>query len=146
MNNKDLMVLLHTFYETFDSNNIDDCHKLLYIIYNSLFLDEEITQPIKYKIFSLIDKAISGYDGEVSSTNNNITTKEASNKKDKRQYTEADFLELSRKEGRRIRNEDDINIRETLHYNEYPSISDEQLYDAFVSYRLRQNKIFRKAH
>lgn len=70
---KKLFELIDILRVNFNPENIEDYQKVIFIIYNSLFLDNEVQASTKYKIFSLLDTITMLF-------NNNIMDKEEKNK------------------------------------------------------------------
>lgn len=141
MDNKKLIEILNRLYLTFDEKDIEDYQKLLFVIYNSMFLDDDVPQSVKYKIFSLLELVINKFSNDEPEEYDCYDQN-----KDYYNDGKVNIREIEAREGRRIRGMDDLYIRDTLHTDQYNDIGFKDLFEKFVSYRLRQNTIFKNAH
>lgn len=95
----DIIKIIDKLNNNFNLNDIQDYQKLMFIIYNSIFLEENPSKAVSYKIFSLLDNKIK-----------------------------------------------EFNFLDNIPLQKIEEVSIEDIYNTFLSYRLRQNKIFQDAH
>ena len=122
---KKLFELIDNLKNNFDRHNIDDYNKTLFIVYNSMFLDNEVPMSTKYKIFSLLDHILYGEDHP----------RECRKKEDLENHSLE--LECCNDESKNSKVEFD-----ELHKRNGKSASWDSLYDDIVSWRLRQNELY----
>ena len=74
--NQELITIIEQLKNNFEYNNISDYQNLLLIIYNSIFLNEDIlTSDLKYKIFEALSTIINNIQLQ-KNNENNLNTEE----------------------------------------------------------------------
>lgn len=77
---KKLFELIDILRVNFNPENIEDYQKVIFIIYNSLFLDNEVQKSTKYKIFSLLDTITMLFNDNIINEEEKEEEKEEENK------------------------------------------------------------------
>lgn len=112
-----LFEILDILKNNFDTSDVQGYQQLLFIIYNSLFLDNEVPQSTKYKIFSVLDYLFSNVLNE-----NQKREKNRENQREKEQY---------------FRDTGDIPKSE----KEVPQSLVNALYELALGWRIRHNEL-----
>lgn len=125
---KKLFSLIDNLRNNFDKNDVEDYIKAIFIVYNSMFLDNEVPMSTKYKIFSLLDHILYG-------ENYPEVYEDAVHEEDK---CECKSNEV-RSDGKCV---GDLVIYDELHKRNGKSANWDTLWEDILSWRLRQDELY----
>lgn len=125
---KKLFSLIDNLRNNFDKNNVEDYTKAIFIVYNSMFLDNEVPMSTKYKIFSLLDHIL-------YSENYPEVCEEDAVHEDK---CKCEINEV-RSDGKCV---GDFIIYDELHKRNGKSANWDTIWDDVLSWRLRQDELY----